>query len=111
MLPLPDISELFDVDDFAQPVTWVKDGQVYGADGILQTPQMLVRLGFFTIEEADAVLCMETSKAGGLGRGDVVTIAEANYRITNTINNGRGVIRFGLTLDIQNEEGEVFEWT
>ncbi|XVJ50889.1 MAG: hypothetical protein HEQ32_01885 [Vampirovibrio sp.] len=118
MLPLPDLNELFDGDEFAQAITWLKDSQPHQALCILQSPEMLVRLGILTLEDADAVAIMQMSESQGLKRDDIVMIDEKNYRITHALHDEFGLVRFGLTLNHVNdiatgsntEAEEVFEW-
>lgn len=113
MLPLEqDLSELFDIDEFAKGITWTKNGTTHNELCIMQSPEILVRLGIFSIEETNAVACMETAKAGDLGRDDVVSISETVYRVTHTFNDQWGIVRLGLALNHDNdtEDDEVFEW-
>lgn len=113
MLPLSeDLSELFDIDEFAQTVTWVKNNESHTALGIMQSPEILVRLGVFSVEDTQAVLCLLTKDAEDLSRDDTVTLNEIDYRVTDTLNDQWGVLRLGLcrALNNENDEDEVFEW-
>jgi hypothetical protein len=109
-LPLDDLSQFFDGDEFAVPAQWVAEGVTHEALVHFKAPSRLLSIGHNRPVIEEPTLLGQAQAMAPLTEGDAVTVAGHTYRVTAVMPDGYGLVRMTLSEVLSNALGDYEAW-